>query len=66
MESSTDFYQKLFNAYKKAHPSLKGAIAQQNVNKEWADLKKEVKEGNLTRFDEKINELKLKAAKVKS
>ena len=66
MESSTDFYQKLFNAYKKAHPSLKGAIAQQNVNKEWADLKKEVKEGNLTRFNEKINELKLKAAKVKS
>ena len=59
-----NIYQQFFNAFKAAHPSLKGIEIQEKVNSKWPSLKKEIKKGNLMNFNDQLNALKLKAAKA--
>ncbi len=60
----TEYYNELFEAYKKAYPSLKTSEVQKKTNEKWGGIKKEIKVGNITHFSEVMSELKLKAAKV--
>ncbi|GFN81000.1 hypothetical protein PoB_000750600 [Plakobranchus ocellatus] len=59
-------YQDLFKVYKAAHPSLKPSEIQMKVNSKWTVFKKELKEGNDKNFNDEMNALKLKVARLKS
>ncbi|GFO47381.1 hypothetical protein PoB_007388600, partial [Plakobranchus ocellatus] len=59
-------YQDLFKVFKTAHPSLKPSEIQMKVNSKWTVFKKEVKEGNDKNFNDEMNALKVKVARLKS